>query len=599
MSPLFSCQSLSKSHGSRLLFSNVSLGVYQGDKIGLIGPNGSGKSTLLKIFAGIEKADDGDLAYKKGLTLGYVAQDASFPDEPIEQIIIDAFPDHSSMDFHEKQVQAQILLTKFGFTDLSQKASVLSGGWKKRLDIAKTLVSKPDVILLDEPTNHLDLDGILWLEKFLKKENFAFIVTSHDRYFLENIATKMIELNPLFPEGILLSKGGYISFLQKKEDYLNSQDQYQRSLTTKVRSETDWLRQNPKARTTKANARIQEADRLIKELAEMKSRQKQASVKIDFSSTERETKKLIAIKNIGKTLGNRLLFHHLSLTVVPGMRLGIVGTNGSGKSTLLKTIAQELLPDQGTIKYADGLRVVYFDQHRQQLPSDVTLRRALASESDSVTYRGQNIHVNSWGKRFGFSPERLDLPIKQLSGGEKARILIARLMLQPADILLLDEPTNDLDIQTLETLEESLMDFPGAIIFITHDRAMLDRVSTGVIGLGILPEPPILADLNQWEAFLSQQKSSDLPEKQSEKTPAKSSSSSKKLSFNEKRELEQMEGKILLLEQQIEILQKEIQTLTEAQKLIPLQEACQKLNTAQQELDKLFFRWQELDEKNS
>ena len=600
MSPLFSCQSISKSHGTRLLFSAVSFGAFQGDKIGLIGPNGSGKSTLLKIFVGLDHPDAGTVAYKKNLRLGYVPQDSTFPDEPIEKIVQDAVPEYLGFDSHEKELQTQILLTKLGFNNPAQLTSTLSGGWRKRLEMAKALIQKPDVLLLDEPTNHLDLDGILWLEKFLRTEQLTFIVTSHDRYFLENVTSKMIELNPIYPEGILISKGGYRDFLQKKAEFLNNQEQYQRALSSKVRAETHWLRQTPKARTTKAQARVQEADRLIKELAEIKSRSKQTSTKIDFSSTERETKKLLAAKNVGKQLGGRWLFQHLSFTLYPGLRLGIVGTNGSGKSTLLKILTEEIPADQGTVKYADGLRIVYFDQHRQQLPSTITLRRALAPESESVNYRGQPIHVNSWGKKFGFSTDRLDLPVSQLSGGEKARVLIARLMLQPADLLLLDEPTNDLDIQTLETLEESLIEFPGALVLITHDRAMLDRVATSIIGLGCPGEPPLLADYEQWEVYAAQQKSplKETP-KPSQKILPKSSSASKKLSYHEKKELDQMESQILVVEQEIENLQKRIQELTSANDLLPLQEVCQQLDAAHQKQEQLFARWQELEEKNS
>jgi ATP-binding cassette subfamily F protein uup len=598
MSLLLSCQSLSKAHGARSLFNDLSFGVVLGDKIGLIGPNGSGKSTLLKILAGLEAPDRGTLAFKKGLRVGYVPQDSVFPQDPIEKILTDAFPTDITQDPLEKKLHAHILLTKLGFSDLSQNAATLSGGWKKRLEIAKALIAKPDLLLLDEPTNHLDLDGIVWLEKFLQQENLTFMLTSHDRYFLENIATKMMELHSIYPEGIFINKGAYCDFLQKKAEFLNNQEQYRRSLSAKVRAETHWLRQTPKARTTKAQARVQEADRLIKELADIKSRHKQSGVKIDFSSTERETKKLLVAKNISKSL-DRLLFKHLSFNLYPGIRLGIVGTNGSGKSTLLRILAGELPPDQGTIKYADGLRIVYFDQRREKLPLELPLRRALAPESDTVNYRGQNIHVNSWGKRFGFTPDRLDLPILYLSGGEKARVLIARLMLMPADLLLLDEPTNDLDIPTLETLEDSLMDFPGAIVLITHDRAMLDRVATSIIGLGVpLESVPILADYSQWEEFLARhQASTPQVAKKAPETPQKPASPSKKLSYREKKELENMEATIIEVEAEIENLQKRVQELTADQQTL-LQETCRQLDAAQQQLEQLFLRWQELERKN-
>jgi ABC transport system ATP-binding/permease protein len=600
MSLLLSCQSLSKSHGTRFLFQNVSFGIFRGDKIGLIGPNGSGKSTLLKILASLDSPDSGIVSYKKSLHIGYVPQTSTYPDLSLEELLMSGFPFESSEEiFYERQTRIRALLSKLGFQDPLQNTQTLSGGWKKRLDIAKELVKNPDLLLLDEPTNHLDLEGILWLEQFLQRESFAFLITSHDRYFLQNIATKMMELNPIYPEGIFSFEGNYTSFLEKREEFFEYQQQRQRTLTSKVRSETEWLKQTPKARTTKAQARVQEAHRLIGELSEIKARHKQTSTKIDFVSTERQTKKLLAVKNVSKSIAGRLLFSHVTFTLYPGMRLGIVGANGTGKSTLLKLLAGEIAPDAGTIKHAEGLRIVYFDQYRQKLPQDITLRRALAPESDTVIYRGQSIHVNSWGKRFLFAPERLDLPVSQLSGGEKARVLIARLMLQPADLLLLDEPTNDLDIPTLETLEESLLDFPGALALITHDRAMLDRVATSVIGLGIVGECPLFADYAQWEVFLSKHQFPPAAKKiEEKKTRPITLPVSKKLSYQEKRELEQIEGKILALEKEIESLHQQIHHFTESNVPDELTKACVSLDTAQNELEKLYHRWQELENKS-
>lgn len=603
MTVLLNCHEITKSYGTRSLFTSISLGIFRGDKIGLIGPNGAGKTTLLKILAGVESPNQGTVSMRKSLRLGFVPQSSEYSAEPIDKVVLDAFtPDHP-LPQHERETQVAILLSKLGFKDLSQPANVLSGGWKKRLDIAKELINSPDILFLDEPTNHLDLEGILWLEEFLNKESLAYMLTSHDRYFLENVATRIIELNPTYPQGIFSVDGSYNDFIDKREEFLTQQHQNERALASKVRGEVDWLRRSPKARTTKSQARVQEAGRLIDELSEIRGRNKKATAKIDFESTDRQTRKLLSVKNLAKSLGGRPLFSGIDLNIAPGMRIGIVGPNGCGKTTLLKIFAGELTPDKGTIKYADDLRIVYFDQHRNLLEPEQSLKRALSPNSDTVVYRGSSIHVNSWAKRFLFSPDRMELPVKQLSGGERARIGIARLMLQPADLLLLDEPTNDLDIQTLETLEESLSEFPGAIVLITHDRALLDNLTNCVIGLGFPDNVPILADIRQWEDFVVQEKEKNKSvatdsKKESAKPLAPPTTNTGKLSYKEKKELEQMEATVLAKEEAIAQLEQMMHEHTLNNNMPALQEICQKLDLAHQELERLFNRWQELEAKN-
>lgn len=602
MTLLLNCNSLSKSFGPKQLFRGLSFGISRGDKIGLVGPNGAGKSTLLKVLCDLEHPDSGVVAVNKSVRIGYVPQSSTYPEMPIEELVLKAIRQDHVTQLHEQQTAVTILLAKLGFKDHTQLASTLSGGWKKRLDIAMELINAPDLLLLDEPTNHLDLEGILWLESFLQKESIAFLVTSHDRYFLDRVATSIIELNPMYPQGLFISEGNYSEFVVKREAFLDYQQQCERTLNAKVRSEVDWLRQSPKARTTKASARIQNAERLIDELSEVRTRNRQHKAKIDFEATDRQTRKLLTTKNVSKSLGNRLLFSGVDLSLTQGMRLGIVGANGSGKTTLLRLLAGELEPDKGTIKFADNLRIVYFDQHRQKLNPNDTLRQALSPNSDTVVYRGQHIHVNSWGKRFLFYPDRMDLPIRQLSGGEKARIGIARLMLQPADLLLLDEPTNDLDIPTLETLEESLKEFPGAIAFITHDRALLDSIATCVIGLGFPDKSPLLADHQQWEAFIQQRQA--VPTVQTAKSPPIKTlpaepAQKQKLSYHEKKELESMENAIIATEQEVERLSQLMHTYSDSNKLTELQQTCAALDTAQTKLEQLFHRWQELDSKKN
>jgi ATP-binding cassette subfamily F protein uup len=595
---LLSCEDISKSYGSRTLFEGLSFGLFRGDKIGIIGPNGAGKSSLLKILAGLENADEGNVSYRKSLKIGYVPQMSSLPAKSVHDILVECLHDDHTLEDYEREIKAQIILGKFGFPDPQQLATELSGGWKKRLELAKQIIREPDILLLDEPTNHLDLEGILWLETFLPKEVTTYIVISHDRYLLEHVTNKVIELNRTYPKGLYSVDGPYSTFLEKRELFLEGQLQIQKSLASKVRREIDWLRQTPKARTTKSRSRIQEANELIKDLADVKSRNKKNLANIDFTASERQTRKLVTVKNISKRMGDRELFSRVEFTLSPGSRLGIVGRNGTGKTTLLKMIAGEIKPDIGTIKYADQLQIVYFDQQREQLPPTLTLAEALSPTGEFVNYHGNSIHVNSWCKRFLFRPEQMVMPIGQLSGGERARVLIARLMLKPADILLLDEPTNDLDIPTLEILEESLEEFEGAIVLITHDRFMMDQVTTSIIGLGGEGQAQIFADYGQWEAYEEQQEKVDKePEIKKEVQQQSKPTPQKKLTYKEKLEYEKMESTILELEQQIDQHKKTIDDPESLKDLQIYQKLCEELHSYQEHLDRCFQRWQELEDK--
>lgn len=580
MSLLLSCQGLSKSFGTKPLFENLSFGISSNDRIGLIGPNGSGKSTLLKILAGLETADGGRLSPRRGLVLGYLPQTSAFPPLSPQKILMGAQAEE--LPDYEKERIADTWLSKLGFTGMESDASSLSGGWKKRLSLAISLIASPNLLLLDEPTNHLDLESILWLEKFLLREMPTYLVVSHDRTFLEHTTNRMIEINPAYPTGIFSIEGSYSFFLSKKEEFLEGQLQHEHSLASKARRETEWLRQNAKARTTKSQARIDEAHELLKEHSAVKKRNLEKKASIEFAASERETKKLLSANNLSKSTGGRALFRGLDFVLSPGSRIGLMGPNGSGKTTLLRMLAGEISPDLGTIKTADGLQIVYFDQHRAQLSSELTLRDALSPKGDYVEFHGRPIHVNGWCKKFLFSPDHLDLKIGLLSGGERARIAIAHLMLQPADLLLLDEPTNDLDIPTLETLEESLLDFPGALVLITHDRSMLTRVSNTFLALGDPQNCVFYADFAQWEA--------STPEKKGERAP----SSSAKLSYNEKKELEALERKIEKTEEEIRLLNLRLEDDAVSQNAAKLSEICTAVGLKETELAQLYLCWENL-----
>jgi ATP-binding cassette subfamily F protein uup len=593
MSLFFNCQFLSKSYGNRTLFQNLSFSIFSGDRVGLIGPNGAGKSTLIKILADLESPDSGTIAAKHGLRLGYVPQTCHFPDERPELILLKSIKCEKELPEYEKERLVRTCLSKLGFSGAEISAQRLSGGWKKRLSIAKELLSAPDLLLLDEPTNHLDLEGILWLEKFLSKEVPSFLLVSHDRFFLQNMVNRILEVNPVYPDGLFAVDGSYMHFLEKKEEFIKGQLQQEKSMASKARRELDWLRQSPQARTSKSKSRVSEAKKILEELSQIEERNRQKRVSIDFSATERETRKLLVAKNLSKEVEGRLLFRHLDFTLSPGTRIGLMGPNGSGKTTLLRMLVGEILPDQGTLKKADALQVVYFDQHRMQLPLNITLRQALSPNGDFVNFHGQKIHVNGWCKRFLFSPEILDMPLEKLSGGERARISIAHLMLQPADLLLLDEPTNDLDIPTLEMLEETLLDFPGAVVLITHDRCMMERICNTFLALGHPYQNTLYADYSQWEASL---KTSFTREKPKDKK-IEPASPKAKLSYTEKKEYEQIEGKIQRLENEIHQLNLKLEDVEICQNPEHLQTLCTQIDLAETQIEQLYLRWEELTKK--
>ena len=604
---LLSCESVTKQFGARPLFENLTFGLSEGDRVGLVGPNGSGKSTLMKILAGLEEPDSGSRSVRKGVRAGYVPQDPVFPAEmTVEAVLVEALAGEPLEEF-EKSGRAALVLARIGFRDPAQTVGTLSGGWNKRLAVARELVREPDILLLDEPTNHLDLEGILELEEILSTEARAYVVVSHDRYFLENVARRMLELDRAYPEGLLVVEGTYSDLLERRDEVRRNQAEYQETLANRARREVEWLRRGPKARGTKAKARIQEAHRLLDELQEVKERERSGDTTagIDFAASGRKTKKLLSAQGLAKSFDGRPIFGGVDLLIRPGSRLGGLGPNGSGKTTLLSVLAGELEPDAGEIERAQFLKTVLFEQSRETLDRSVSLRRALAPEGDSVLYEDRSIHVASWAKRFLFRSEQLDTPVSRLSGGEQARILIARLMLRPADRLILDEPTNDVDIPTLEVLEESLLEFPGGLILVTHDRYLLDRVCSSILALDGQGGARHFADTAQWEEHRKELEAAaarPAPSKPAKSEPAAAANVApktgpKRLGYLEQREWDQMEEKILDAEDALARCQEAVDDPAVATDPEALQERLAALNSAQVEVERLYARWAELEAK--
>lgn len=599
---LVSCESISKSYGMKPLFVDLSFALFDGDHVGLVGPNGSGKSTLLKILAGIEEPDSGTRTVRRQLHIAHVPQEPVFTDTQTVEDVLEEVLSTEGHDPHEHTGRIARALSMGEFPDSTQTVATLSGGWRKRLAIVRALMLEPDVLLLDEPTNHLDVEGILWLEALLKAETRAFLVVSHDRRFLESVVSRMLELNRCYPNSVFEAKGRYSDFLEQREALLHAQADYQAALANRVRGEVEWLRRGPKARTTKAKARIQAAGKLINELETVRTRAAQSTAGIDFVSSGRKSKQLVVVEQLTKSLVGRPIIAKVDVVLGPGQRLGVLGPNGSGKTTLLRLLAGTLEPDAGTITRAQGLRIVSFEQHRESLDPTMSLRRALAPAGDAVVYQDRSVHIVSWAKRFLFRPEQLDLPVSRLSGGEQARVLIARLMLQPADLLILDEPTNDLDIPTLDVLEDSLMEFPGALVLVTHDRWLLDRVSTMLLALDGMGHAEWFADYAQWEAAQERNTLDDRPRGEprtaaESRTDSASAPTKKGLTYREQREWEQMEHKILQAEDAIAACQAAMHDPAVVSDAAALQLRCEALDIAHAEVEKLYARWTALEEK--
>jgi len=592
MSLLLNVNNLSKSFGNKDLFQNLVFSVFKHDRIGLIGPNGSGKSTLLKILAGLETSDKGEVITKRSLKTAYVPQRIFYESKPIKDVLLDSVKDENLVEY-DKNLLVDKWLNKVGFKDPTIDASKLSGGWQKRLSIAAAIILSPDLLLLDEPTNHLDLESLLWLEKFLQKKDFNFILVSHDRYFLQNVCNKIIEISHVYPSDIFSSNGSYLDFLKRKDAFLQGQIKQEKSVSSKARRESEWLKRGPKARTSKSKSRIDQAQEIFENLSNLKNRNKNKKTKLDFISTDRGTKKLITLKSIAKSINGKELFKNLSFVLSPKTRIGLIGPNGCGKTTLLKLITEEITQDSGTIKKAENLKVVYFDQHRIKLDDNLTLKETLCPTGEYVTFQNKQIHVNSWCQRFLFPKDILDLKIKKLSGGERARISIAHLLIEPSDVLLLDEPTNDLDIQTLDVLEEALLEFNGAIMLITHDRFLIDRVCNSIISLENKDQTFIFSDYAQFEASRKKVVFS----KKEKSKHKKIDSNIKKLTYSEKKEYEEIEKTIPKLEKEIANLNALLTQTDVMENKDRLNEVCRELSILDNKIEMLYIRWEELDRK--
>lgn len=595
---LLNTHKLEKGFSGRTLFREVSFGIGEGERIGLVGPNGAGKSTLIKILAGLTEADSGNVSRKRGLRIGFMDQTPTFSEgATVMSSILEKLEDPNEGIAKAMQIIAHLNLGPLEDRPVDE----LSGGWRKRVALARELATEPELLLLDEPTNHLDVSGILWLEEYLRTAPYAVMMITHDRLFLQRVATRILDLDPRNPNHLLSVNGDYAMYVEAKEHELKALQRHEKVQRNQLRREVEWLSRGSIARQTKQSARIEAAGELKESVEALKAQNRPRALDIEFGQAEHSPQKLMDAEGLKKGYEGRVLFEKLNLLITKKTRIALLGDNGCGKSTLIKILIGQEKPDAGTIKRADPLVFAHFEQNRDTLDYTKSVLKNLCPEGDYVHVQGQAMHVRSYLDRFLFPGIKAELPVSKLSGGEQARLRLAQLMMQSSQVLVLDEPTNDLDTDTLEVLEGALQDYNGAVILVTHDRYFMDAVADHILAFppNELENPNLekFASYFQWETWYREQ-----TEKVRQKLRAKTSASSggekkTRMSFKEKFELENMEGEIQKLEAEVERLtglSQDGKVLADHKKL---NEILKNLGQKQTELEKKYARWQELEAK--
>ena len=625
---------VSLAYGATPLLEGVSWQIAKGERVCIIGRNGTGKSSLLQLAKGTQSPDDGEIWRAPGLKIGELPQELPRADErSVFDVVAEGLAGvgdllaryhhlsqniqgdadltelmHVQQDIEAKDGWRLQQLVDSTLSRLNLPAdktlAELSGGWRRRVLLAQALVSEPDLLLLDEPTNHLDIGAIAWLEEALLNFNGAVLFITHDRAFLQSLATRILELD----RGHMIDwNGDYASFLEHKEQQLAAEETANALFDKKLAQEEVWIRQGIKARRTRNEGRVRALKALRAERAERRERQGKASIQLE--AADKSGKQVIVAENVSFAHpGGEPLVKDFSMVIQRGDRIGLLGANGTGKTTLLKLLLGELQPQSGTIEIGTKLEVAYFDQLRLQLDPEKTVIDNLAEGRDFISINGQSRHVLSYLSDFLFSPQRARTPVKALSGGERARLLLAKLFSKPANLLVLDEPTNDLDVETLELLEEVLLEFPGTVLIVSHDRAFLDNVVTSTLvfeGEGRVRE--YVGGYQDWlrqggsPRLLGVEEARARPAPKAEPAPAPVAAPvaapRRKLSYKEQRELEALPGQIEALEEELAALQQETAEPSFYQR--PVEEtraALARLESLQHELDALLERWAELED---
>lgn len=603
MSVILSVSNAMKSIGPRVLFKDLTFGMMKSDRIGLVGPNGSGKSSLLKCLAGEDTLDTGKIIWSGKASRVYVSQS---PRNYQGLSIRDFLSDKHDLDT-KTESYAWELLSKLGSNsfDWELKFSALSGGEQKKLQIVKAFLHHPDVVLMDEPTNHLDVDSISLLEDFLDSQNeVTVLVISHDRLFLQNVVKEVMDLDARYRDGYLRIKGGYAEYLEASQEMFRAQNVAQERLENDMRRETAWLRRGAIARLKKQKARQDAAHDLIDEVAKLSDLNKKRTIDINLKSDDRIPKKLIEIEDLSLSRGDKKLFEHLNLVISRGSRIGLLGSNGSGKSSFIRAVlgrdTSALKIDSGTIKRFDELKYSYFEQQRELLEFEKTLLQNICPMGDYVHVHGNPLHARSYLDRFRFRRDQHDLKVKELSGGEQNRLLIAKLMTEKVQLMVLDEPTNDLDFETLSSLKKSLTEFDGAVILVSHDRTFMDEVCDQILYFDEANHKlTMYSSFFQWQSGISDSSSNFSTNGTASPLPAVESSGAKptakkKLSYKEQKEFDEMESTILGKESQLAHFQNEL-SLPEVQvNSTRLIEVTKSISQLEAEIENLYSRWQQL-----
>lgn len=627
--PLLSLKDLSLAYGPTHLLSNVNFQIDKGERVCLVGRNGAGKSTLFKVISGQVQVDEGEIWHPDTLRISYLEQDVPIDSadtiydvvasglgkvgellrryhHAIHQVGSGTVQELAELTELQHQVEladgwnieqrVEMTLSKLGL-DADIKLSACSGGMRRRTLLAKALVSQPDLLLLDEPTNHMDIAAIGWLEEFLLAYQGALIFITHDRTFLKNLATRIIELD----RGMLTSyPGNYERYLEKKEEFLAAEARANAKFDKKLSEEEVWVRQGIKARRTRNEGRVRALERLREQRRQRV--EVQGKVTLQADSGEISGRLVADLRDVSFCYGDNCVIQNLSTRILRGDRVGIIGPNGSGKSTLLKLILGEISPSSGRVVLGTKLDMAYFDQHRSQLDPDKSVRDNLAEGSDYVTVKGRPRHVIGYLRSFLFPYERADEPVKNLSGGERNRLLLARLFTQPANLLVMDEPTNDLDVDTLELLEDLLMEYDGTLLLVSHDRTFLDNVVTSTLvfeGQGSVGDY-----VGGYEDWLRQRKqpmaaptaAKDKPAPAKQTKPEAKTAPKQKLAYKEQRELAALPERIEALEAEQQTLEARIsQPDFYQQDKDEIKRTLERLEAIRAELETAFARWEYLD----
>ena len=616
--PLVTLDNISLRFSEKVILDEINATIHKGDKIGLIGRNGEGKSTFLKLLAGIVIADDGDLKIKNSTRISYLEQQPPEDNSnTLFNIVAHGLGDKGKLisKYHDalkdgnisessrlqEKIESQDLwpylhkidtiLNRFKLS-ADNTLSTLSGGWKRRVMLAKAIIQEPDILLLDEPTNHMDITAILDLEKMLKDFHGTLILISHDRSFVKGIVNKIFDLDR---GNLSIFDCGYQDYLKRKENLLNSEELENARFNKKLAQEEAWIRQGIKARRTRNEGRVRALEAMRKQF--FNKRKQQGNVKIHALEDEKRVSKIVfEVKNISYSIDELELVKELSLLILKGEKIGIIGGNGSGKSTLIRLLLGELMPTEGSIRRSKTIQLAYFDQMRESLDPNLKAMDFVSGGIDYIDINGKSKHVIGYLRQFLFTGKQAMAPIKMFSGGEKNRLMLAKILSQPANLLVLDEPTNDLDVETLELLEEMLVDYAGTLILISHDRTFLNNIVSSTI---VMEGNAVIEQYSGgYDDYIFQKNDrlNDKVLKQSDTKP-KSKKPSQKLSYNDQQLLKSLPEKIEDLENEISMAQKMLSDPDFYQNP-DAQNLTIKLSTMEKELGQLYDKWSELDNGN-